>query len=52
MLKLSTFLAVLAFSASLSFHATAVENIKCTYKLVGEEVKLVKCCDSTQCHEY
>ncbi|WP_171041641.1 hypothetical protein [Pseudoalteromonas phenolica] len=52
MLKLSTLLAVLAFSASLSFNATAVENISCTYELVGEEVKLVECCDSTQCHKY
>ncbi|WP_171040888.1 hypothetical protein [Pseudoalteromonas phenolica] len=52
MLKLSAILAVLAFAASLSFNATAVENISCSYKLVDGEVKLVKCCDSSQCHEY
>lgn len=52
MLKLSTLLAVLAFSTSMSFNATAVSNIKCSYKMVDGEVKLVKCCDASQCHEF
>ncbi len=38
---------VIAVVTAASFKLAAVENIKCTYRVIGDDVVLVQCCDST-----
>lgn len=53
MFKKYLLLGAFVLSASFAFSASAArQTITCTYKWVGDEVVLVRCCDSTQCHDY